>query len=149
MRATIVTTWEGAEVVVPNGMLLADKLVNWTLHGTRRRIDINVATGYEVAPQRTIDLLQRIARNVQGVAMSPAPLAILTGLAPGQIEFNLRAWTTDSADWLQVRSDMAVQVQVGLAEAGIAVPRPQREVHVHAAASAIGADAQRAAGSAP
>lgn len=134
MRATIVTTWEGAEVVVPNGMLLADKLVNWTLNGTRRRIDINVATGYDVAPQRTIELLQGIARNVQGVAMSPAPLAILTGLAPGQIEFNLRAWTTDSADWLLVRSDMAVQVQNGLAEAGIAVPKPQRELHLHAAA---------------
>jgi small-conductance mechanosensitive channel len=133
MRATIVTTFEGAEVVVPNGMLLADKLVNWTLHGTRRRIDISVATGYEVAPQRTIELLQAIARNVQGVAMSPAPLAILTGLAPGQIEFNLRAWTTDAADWLLVRSDMAVQVGNGLAEAGIAVPRPQREVHLRAA----------------
>ena len=33
MRATIVTSFDGAEVVVPNGMLLADKLVNWTLHG--------------------------------------------------------------------------------------------------------------------
>ena len=141
MRATIVTTWEGAEVVVPNGMLLADKLVNWTLNGTRRRIDINVATGYEVAPQRTIELLQGIARNVQGVAMSPAPLAILTGLAPGQIEFNLRAWTTDSADWLLVRSDMAVQVQNGLAEAGIAVPKPQRELHMHAASGSPNDDA--------
>ena len=148
MRATIVTTWEGAEVVVPNGMLLADKLVNWTLHGTRRRIDINVATGYEVAPQRTIELLQGIARKVQGVSMSPAPLAILTGLAPGQIEFNLRAWTTDSADWLLVRSDMAVQVQNGLAEAGIAVPRPQRELHVQAAAASAGESTLRAAGSA-
>jgi potassium efflux system protein len=133
MRATIVTTWEGAEVVVPNGMLLADKLVNWTLHGTRRRTDINVATDYTVAPQRTIELLQSIACNVQGVAKSPAPLAILTGLAPGQIEFNLRVWTTESADWLLVRSALAVQVQNGLAEAGIAVPRPQRDVHLNAA----------------
>ena len=36
LRATIVTTFEGADVVVPNGMLLADKMVNWTLNGTRR-----------------------------------------------------------------------------------------------------------------
>ncbi len=131
MRATIVTTFDGADVVVPNGMLLADKLVNWTLSGTRRRIDINVSTGYEVGPQRTIDLLVGIARNVQGIAMSPAPAAILTGLAPGQLEFNLRAWTTEGADWLMVRSELAVQVQNGLAEAGIEVPKPQRELHVH------------------
>ena len=50
LRATIVTTFEGAEVVVPNGMLLADKMVNWTLSGTRRRIDINVSTGYDTSP---------------------------------------------------------------------------------------------------
>ena len=131
MRATIVTTFDGADVVVPNGMLLADKLVNWTLNGTRRRIDINVSTGYEVGPQRTIDLLVGIARNVQGIAMSPAPVAILTGLAPGQLEFNLRAWTTEGVDWLMVRSELAVQVQTGLAEAGIEVPKPQRELHVH------------------
>jgi hypothetical protein len=36
MRATIITTFDGAEVVVPNGMLLADKLVNWTLSGTQQ-----------------------------------------------------------------------------------------------------------------
>jgi small-conductance mechanosensitive channel len=137
MRATIVTTFEGAEVVVPNGMLLADKLVNWTLSGTRRRIDINVSTGYGVLPQRTIDLLVGIARRVQGIAASPAPVAILTGLAPGALEFNLRAWTTDSADWLLVRSDLAVQVQNGLAEAGIEVPMPQREMHLRSAPAAV------------
>ncbi len=130
MRATIVTTFEGAEVVVPNGMLLADKLVNWTLRGTRRRIDINVSTSYAVVPQRTIDLLVGIARKVQGIATSPAPVAILTGLAPGALEFNLRAWTTDRADWLLVRSDLAVEVQNGLAEAGIEVPMPQREMYL-------------------
>ena len=46
LRATIVTTFEGADVVVPNGMLLADKLVNWTLNGTRRRVDLNVSTPF-------------------------------------------------------------------------------------------------------
>ena len=149
MRATIVTTFEGAEVVVPNGMLLADKLVNWTLSGTRRRIDINVSTGYAVVPQRTIDLLVGIARTVQGIAASPAPVAILTGLAPGALEFNLRAWTTDSADWLLVRSDLAVQVQNGLAEAGIEVPMPQREMHVRSVPGAVVPAARQGGGVAP
>ena len=130
LRATTITTFEGADVIIPNGMLLADKLVNWTLRGTRRRVNIDVSTVQSADPQRTIELLVEIARGVDGVASVPAPVAIMTGLATGVLEFNLRAWTTEHADWLIMRSDLAVQVRNGLAQAGIEVPLPQRELHV-------------------
>jgi small-conductance mechanosensitive channel len=130
MRATIMTTFDGAEVVVPNGMLLADKLVNWTLNGSSRRISIDISTGYNVSPQQTIELLVGIARRVTGIAVLPAPEAIMTGLTPGALEFSVRAWTTPQADWVVVRSELAVQIRDGLAEAGIEVPLPQRELHM-------------------
>lgn len=130
LRATIVTTFEGADVVVPNGMLLADKLINWTLNGTRRRFDLNISTAYSVDPQRTMDLLVQIARSCDGVAATPAPACIMTGLAPGELQFNVRAWTKDFGDWVQVRTELAMKIRNGLAEAGIEVPRPQRELVV-------------------
>ena len=138
LRATIVTTFEGAEVVVPNGMLLADKMVTWTLSGTRRRIDINVSTGYDTSPQRTMELLAGIAASVDGISMVPAPAAIMTGLSPGALEFNLRAWTKEGTDWLGLRSTLAAKVTDGLAEAGIQVPRPQRDIHLHGPAPVPG-----------
>jgi small-conductance mechanosensitive channel len=130
MRATIMTTFDGAEVVVPNGMLLADKLINWTLNGSSRRISIDISTGYGVSPQQTIEVLVGIARGITGIAVSPAPEAILTGLTPGALEFSVRAWTMPQADWVLVRSELAVNIRDGLAEAGIEVPLPQREIHV-------------------
>ncbi len=130
MRATIVRTFDGADVVVPNGMLVADKLVNWTFSGTRRRVSIEVSTAYRVDPQRTIDLLVEIASKVDGVSFSPAPFAILTLLSPGALEFSLRAWTTERSDWVEVRSRLAIKVREGLAAAGIEVPMPQRDLHV-------------------
>lgn len=128
LRASIVTTFEGAEVVVPNGMLLADKVVNWTLYSTRRRFDLNISTRYDADPQRTIELLVQIARTCDGVAATPAPACIMTGLGPGELQFNVRAWTKDFADWIDVRTQLAMKIRDGLAEAGIEVPRPQREV---------------------
>ena len=128
LRATIVTTFEGADVVVPNGMLLADKVINWTLNGTRRRFDLNISTHYKEDPQRTMDLLVEIARSCSGVAATPAPACIMTGLGPGELQFNIRAWTKDFADWVQVRTELAMKIRNGLAEAGIEVPKPQREV---------------------
>jgi small-conductance mechanosensitive channel len=130
MRATIVTTFDGAQLVVPNGKLLADKLVNWTLVSNQRRVDITVSTGFDNAAQQTIDLLVKLAASVEGVAQQPSPTAILNSLAGGTLEFNLRAWTTDEADWVVVRSALAVRVRDGLAEAGVVVPLPQWQLHV-------------------
>jgi small-conductance mechanosensitive channel len=125
MRATSVTTLEGAEMIVPNGKILADQLVNWTLVSSQRRVDINVATSFATAPQHTIELLNRLAASVEGVAQHPPPSTLLTGLAAGALEFNVRAWTTDQANWQAVRSALAVRLRDGLAEAGIVMPAPR------------------------
>jgi len=132
MRVTIVTTFDGADVVVPNGMLLADKLVNWTLSGSVRRVELTVNTYPGDSPRRTIALLAAIAGRVAGVASNPAPLAVMNGSADGVLQFSLRVWTVDGSDWVAVRSELALSVREGLAEAGIDVPRPQSELHLPA-----------------
>ena len=55
----------------------------------------------------------------------------MTGLAPGELQFNIRVWTKDFGDWIAARTELAMKIRNGLAEAGIEVPRPQREVVVH------------------
>jgi hypothetical protein len=42
MRASVVETWQGADVIVPNATLISSELVNWTLKDEVRRIDIPV-----------------------------------------------------------------------------------------------------------
>ena len=56
MRATTLTTFEGADVVVPNGVLLNEKLINWTLSDMDRRIDVNVGVAYGNDPKRVLEL---------------------------------------------------------------------------------------------
>jgi small-conductance mechanosensitive channel len=149
LRATTVTTFDGADVVVPNGMLLADKLVNWTLTGTRRRISVELSTVYGADPRRTIELLEGIARSIDGVSFAPAPQAIMTGLTAGALDFSVRAWTTDRADWVQVRSELAMRIRDGLAEAGIEVPLPQRDLRLRRMSGNAAADSGRDAEASP
>jgi potassium efflux system protein len=149
LRATTVTTFDGADVVVPNGMLLADKVVNWTLTGTRRRISVELSTVYGADPRRTIELLEGIARSIDGVSFSPAPNAIMTGLTAGALDFSVRAWTNDRADWVQVRSELAMRIRDGLAEAGIEVPLPQRDLRLRNMSANAAADSGRDAEASP
>ncbi len=133
LRATTITTFEGADVVVPNGLLLADKLINWTLNGTSRRINLDFGIAYAVNPRQVSALLTEIARSVQGVAFSPAPAALVVGFSGGVQDISLRAWTLEHTDWIQVRSELAMRVRDGLAEAGIELVLPQRDLRVRRA----------------
>ena len=65
MRATTFTTFEGADVVVPNGMLLSEKLINWTLSTNTRRIDIPVGVAYGSDPERVRALLTEVAQRTE------------------------------------------------------------------------------------
>ena len=71
MRATTLSTFEGADVVVPNGMLLSEKLINWTLSDMDRRIDVNVGVAYGSDPNRVLQLLMEVTRSTDGIASEP------------------------------------------------------------------------------
>jgi len=42
MRSSTVRTWQGAEVIVPNGNLISNEVINWTLSDSLRRLDVPV-----------------------------------------------------------------------------------------------------------
>ena len=70
-------TFDGAEVIVPNGILLSDSVTNWTLSDRRRRIDLDVGAEYGTPAQRVIDLLV-------GVAKAASALPVLAQGLPSQ-----------------------------------------------------------------
>ncbi len=73
----------------------------------------------------------------------------MTGLTAGALDFSVRAWTTDLADWVQVRSELAMRIRDGLAEAGIEVPLPQRDLVVRGLSPQAAQELGKAAGEAP
>ena len=138
IRATIVRTREGSEVIVPNANLVSNEVINWTLSDPRRRINVPVGVAYGTDPERVIDLLLRAAREHSDILEHPAPTALFLGFGESSLDFSLRAWTTQSDTYTQVRSALTLAVNAALIEAGIEVPFPQRDLHVRSADSGAG-----------
>jgi len=130
MRATTLTTFEGADVIVPNGMLLSEKMINWTLSSDKRRIDIPVGVAYGSDPKKVLELLSQVANSAAGVSKNPAPTVLFTGFGPHALDFSVRAWTDSFDDSVFVRSGMAVGIHAALVQAGIEIPFPQRDLHI-------------------
>ncbi len=130
MRSSTLRTVEGAEMIVPNASLISDRLTNWTLNNTRRRIDVKVGVAYGTDPQKMLELLISAARAHREVLAFPAPVALFMGFGENSLDFELRAWTDVFEQWVQVRSGLALEVHRKLGESGIEVPLPQRVLHV-------------------
>jgi potassium-dependent mechanosensitive channel len=130
MRATTLSTFEGADVVVPNGMLLSEKLINWTLSDMDRRIDVNVGVAYGTDPNRVLQLLMEVTRSTDGIADRPEPTILFMGFGANSLDFAIRSWTNNFDEWVKIRSTLTVRVHDALKDAGIEIPFPQRDLHL-------------------
>jgi small-conductance mechanosensitive channel len=129
-RATVVRTFEGAEVIVPNASLISKDVVNWTLSDQQRRITVPVGVAYGTDPARVMSLLLEVPRQFPALLKVPEPLALFIGFGESAMNFELRFWTIDADRIMVTRSEVTTAVSNTLRAAGIEIPFPQRDVHL-------------------
>jgi len=130
IRASTIRTYEGAEVIVPNGDLISGRVVNWTLSDKLRRIEIPVGVKYGTDPKQVMEVLVAAARQHDDVLESPEPYALFVEFGDSSLNFVLRFWTSNFDFWRRVMSDVTVAVNTELAKVGIEIPFPQRDLHL-------------------
>jgi len=130
IRASVVHTWQEADVIVPNAQLVTEQVTNWVLTDPLQRIDLPVGVNYGAVPQQVIALLETVARAHPQVLPEPPPQAFFTGYGDSAITFTLSAWADHFDHWGQVKSDLTMAVYEAVSAAGMSFPLPQREVRV-------------------
>jgi potassium-dependent mechanosensitive channel len=136
IRASLIATYDGAEVIVPNSTLVTNQVTNWTLSSRTRRSTLQIGVAYGTPPQRVIELLVAAATSHPDVLAKPAPSATFQGFGDSALNFQLLFWTTIDAAG-QAKSDVAVAVSEALELAGIEVPFPQRDLRVRSLEPAV------------
>jgi small-conductance mechanosensitive channel len=129
IRASVVRTAQGAEIIVPNAQLITQDVTNWTLSDRLRRIDLPVSVVAGTAPKKVIELIEAVALAHPQVLHDPAPGCFFMNYADNAINFELRAWT-DFANSGQVHSDLTVAIYEAVNAAGMSFPFPQREIRL-------------------
>ncbi|UCF41431.1 MAG: mechanosensitive ion channel [Gemmatimonadota bacterium] len=138
IRASVVRTFAGAEVIVPNGDLISGRVINWTLSDRLRRIEIAVGVAYGTDPQRVMDILLEQAKSHADTLEHPEPYVLFMGFGESSLDFQLRFWTAEYDRWIFIESEVKVAVNSALKEAGIEIPFPQRDLHLRSVDAAAG-----------
>ncbi|MES2537560.1 MAG: mechanosensitive ion channel domain-containing protein [Pseudomonadota bacterium] len=114
IRASIVHSTTGAEVIIPNGKLIADKVTNWTLSNQLRQITVPVITKADVDVSELKKLLLDIAKENKLVVDNPPPEVLFVKRGIDAFEFELRVWTDALDSWLKVKSDLITEINEAL-----------------------------------
>jgi small-conductance mechanosensitive channel len=129
IRASVIRSFEGAEIIVPNGDLISKEVTNWTGTDEVRRFEVLVGVAYGSDPEQVMETLRRAAEEHDQVLRWPEPTVEMTGFGESALEFRLRCWAQVDR-WLGVSSDLHVAIVRALGRAGVTIPFPQRDLHV-------------------
>jgi len=134
IRATIVRTFDGEDVIVPNSELVSSRVNTWSYEDNWRRLKVPFGVSYDSDPAEVVRLAEEAAREVRITKEDPEhPLRIaFEGFGNNSLDFSIRPWC-----WMN-----QINAQTGMIsgyyfalfrkfkEAGIAIPFPQTDLHL-------------------
>jgi len=129
VRSSSITTFDGAEVVVPNNNLISNNLINWTLSNKVKRLEIVIGTTYAADPNIVIKILAEAALSSDKVLRTPAPLPLLNDFGTSSLNFKLRFWVQNE-NGLSARSDVSIAIYNKFKENGIEIPYPHQDIYI-------------------
>jgi len=130
IRSSVVTTYDGADVVIPNGDLLNQNLTNWTLGSSHRRSEIRFGVAYGTDLELTKKLLFEILEKNKNVLMKPMPVIWFTKFGESSIDLVLKYWIKHFDFDNEVKSELIMAIDKILKENNIVIPFAQQDIHI-------------------
>jgi small conductance mechanosensitive channel len=123
MFSTVLKTADNATLIVPNSLIYAGTITNYTAAGTRR-IEMAVAISYEDSVADAKALFTEILRADKRVLATPAPEIVISDLGANSVSMIVRAWVA-TADVPGTRSDLLERIKSSLGDGGFKTPYPR------------------------
>ena len=127
--STVIRTPDNKKVIVPNSTVWGDVITNATI-SNRRRVDMTFGIGYQDSMDHAAELLAEIVKAHPLILDDPEPVIRVHELADSSVNLVCRPWCL-SEDYWTVHWDVTRAVKERFDAAGISIPYPQRDVHVH------------------
>lgn len=130
-RYTVIRSSSGRESIVPNEMLITQRVENLSLSDPRVWMSTVVSVAYGSDVDQVAQLLTNAALVSPRVLRDPAPSAALSAFGADGLEFTVGFWIADPENGsLGLRSDINRAILSALRAHQIEIPYPQRVMHV-------------------
>jgi small conductance mechanosensitive channel len=126
---TVLTTPDNKQITLPNGLITADPITNYSALEVRR-VDLVIGVGYDDDLKLAREVITRVVTSHEKVLDEPSFNIFVSELADSSVNFNVRPWCKTEHYW-DVYGDLLEQLKIELDAAGLNIPYPQTDVHLH------------------
>ena len=130
-RYTLIRALNGRESVVPNELIITQRVENFTAADPKVAVTVAVSVGYDSDVEVVRRVLLGAAAACPRALQAPAPAAYLSEFGADGLVFSLVFWIEQPQTGQQaLRSEVNLAILAGLRAEGIDIPYPQRVVHM-------------------
>ena len=130
LRSSILHTRQNVSMVVPNHLLVNEKVINWTHFDNNIRFDIDVGVAYGSDTALVKSLLVKAVENIPQVLDKPKPFVRFNSFGNSSLDFTLYFFSKEYMLIEDVRSEVRLEVDRLFRENNVSIPFPQREVRI-------------------
>lgn len=126
-RATIIQALDGTKVIVPNSELFSKQVTSYTSNAFRR-IEIIVGVEYDTNLNKAVETCYTAIKATTGILIEPKPAVLVKEFGDSSINLIVRAWVESRGGWLQIKSNLAINIKAEFDKVGIGIPFPIRTI---------------------
>lgn len=130
LRSTRVVSVKGELLVLPNAKMAGDAVINLSQGGPSSRIDVAVGVAYGSDVQRVKDLLLEAISEQPEIRKSPEPAVFFQDFGDSSLDFSVMGWLDHSWDRMAIKSRVREAIDAKFRAHGVAIPFPQRDLHL-------------------
>ena len=110
IRSSRIVTAEGAEVIIPNGDMLSQKLTNWTLSNSHMRVEIEIKLGEGADLDKARNVLLDLLLHHEEIMTKPEPQVLFKSVTVAGAEVQLLFWAFDLNKGTQLKSELLQKI---------------------------------------
>ena len=115
--------------IIPNAKISNDVIKNFNTNSTRKEM-MTIGISYDSNIKEAKDILLNLVNEQETILQDPAPQVVVANLGDSSVDLSLRYWTKNEDFW-NVKFYNLEEAKARLEAAGISIPFPQRDVHIH------------------
>lgn len=124
--STIIRTYDGLYVRIPNEMVFTDSIINYVAH-VARRFEYMVGIRYSDDADEAIYIIKKVIESYPFALKSPGPLVFVDNLGDNSVNITVKIWAP-TTNWYALKTEILWKIKKTLEENGIEIAFPQRVV---------------------
>lgn len=131
-RSTRIRRVDGVHMLVPNSSFIENTVINWTLRDHLIRGTVTIGVAYGSPAKKVAEIIMQATKEQDAVLTDPAPDVVFQDFGDNALIFDVFFWvdSTVKGGIRGVSSNIRFRLDELMAENGIEIPFPQRDVHI-------------------